>query len=91
MYKKFGEIYNEKYNGWLISRYYVNPVAEYSFRKAVSLGWINEVSLDDSLVTRERRDKSMRYMDVDKTWDELNNKLPNNVKGPETWAKKKVF
>ncbi|MNW22927.1 hypothetical protein D3C71_2247190 [compost metagenome] len=51
MYKKFGEIYNEKYNGWLISRYYVNPVAEYSFRKAVSLGWINEVSLDASLLS----------------------------------------
>lgn len=89
LYKKFGEIYNQYYQGWPVGRYYVNPVAEYSFRKAVSLGWISETAVTENYVYRDRYDRGLKNMHVDDTWNELNNKLPDQYKGPDVWAKRK--
>lgn len=90
LYKKFGEIYNQNYNGWIVSKYYVNPVAEYAFRKAVSLGWISESAISNNEgVYRDIYDKdgfSGLKVDKDKLWKDLRNKLPEQYQGPETWA-----
>ncbi|MDF2534279.1 MAG: hypothetical protein K0R18_436 [Bacillales bacterium] len=86
LYKKFGEIYNSNFSDWPVSRYYINPIAEYAFRKAVSLGWINETSIDDKYVKRDRYNKSLKT-NPDEVWNDLRNKLPEQYKGPEYWAK----
>lgn len=81
LYKKFGEIYESQFSGWPVGRYYESSVAEYAFRKAISLGWISEVALDDSYVTRDRSSNHKKNPDV--KWEDLRNKLPENVRGEE--------
>lgn len=86
LYKKFGEIYNQNYDGWIVSRYYVNPIAEYAFKKAVSLGWINDSAIGDGKGTyRDRRDKGLKGVNIDTLWRDLRNKLPEQYQGDEQW------
>jgi GNAT superfamily N-acetyltransferase len=81
IYKKFGEIYSEKFNGWPVERHFMNPVAEYAFRNSVSKGFVPESALTEPMITRD-------YKNYDsQTITDLRNKLPDNLKGPETWAK----
>ncbi|MNB99335.1 hypothetical protein D3C81_904380 [compost metagenome] len=80
LYKKFGEVYSEQFGGWPVGKNYANPIAEYSYRKAVGLGYIPEMALNEEYTKREyniqqRNDAS-----------QLRDKLPENVKGPEVWS-----
>ncbi|MNW08692.1 hypothetical protein D3C71_2055260 [compost metagenome] len=60
----------------------MNPVAEYAFRKAVSMGYINDFSLTDDYVQRHYETDEKKQQAKD-----LREKLPEFVRGPETWAK----
>lgn len=82
LYKEFGKIYNEEFNGWPVGRFYLNPVAEYSFRKAVSLGWISETALNGDVKRHYTEEKN-------ELWQDLRNKLPEDLKGPDKWAFRK--
>lgn len=83
LYKEFGKVYNEKYNGFELKRDFLNPIAEYAYRKAVGLGYIPESTLVEEKIKRT-------YNDADKDLiKDLRNKLPENVKGPEIWSKLK--
>jgi len=81
LYKKFGELYEERFKNWPIGRMFVNPIAEYAYRKAVGLGYISEVTLDETYIGRDYDEDYKPLM------RDLRNKLPEHVKGPETWAK----
>lgn len=82
LYKKFGEVYSKDYYGWDIGRQFANPVAEYSFRKAVGLGWIPEIAITENKIER-------MYDDEDKVlWNDLRNKLPEHVRGTGAKIKK---
>ncbi|MNJ90456.1 hypothetical protein D3C87_80530 [compost metagenome] len=81
LYKEFGKIYNEKFSGFELKRDFINPIAEYAYRKAIGLGWIPESTLIEEKVRRSYNDA-----DQDLVTD-LRNKLPENVRGPEVWAK----
>ncbi|MNV65025.1 hypothetical protein D3C71_1576940 [compost metagenome] len=80
LYKKFGEVYTEQFNGWPVGKNYANPIAEYAYRKAVGLGYIPEMALNEEYTgreyTKEQKDKMK----------DLREKLPENVKGPEVWS-----
>ena len=82
-YKELGRIHGQNYPGHAISRTFENPIAEYSFRKAVSLGWIDDSTLDegniDRITNKERKE----------LWTDLRQKLPEQYRGPEVWAKSK--
>ncbi|MNV72640.1 hypothetical protein D3C71_1657460 [compost metagenome] len=80
LYREFGKIYNEQYNGMNVEQWFVNPIAEYAFRKAVSLGWIPQEALTEHNMKRS--------YDDGKLVNDLRNKLPENVRGPEVWANK---
>ncbi|MNM33051.1 Acetyltransferase (GNAT) family protein [compost metagenome] len=84
LYEEFGKIYNSQFNGWPVARYFVNPVAEYSFRKAVANGVINEVALTEQYITRDYDNTNRRELARD-----LRNKLPSQVQGPEIWSRLK--
>lgn len=77
IYKKFGEVYTQNYDGWGIARVFANPVAEYSFRKAVSMGWFPENALNEDKIEREYSE------DDENLWTDLRQKLPENVKGAQ--------
>lgn len=40
LYKRFGELYKEKYNGWVVEREFQHPAAEKAFKNAIELGWV---------------------------------------------------
>lgn len=81
LYKKFGEIYYSKFQGWPVGRNFANPVAEYAYRKAVALGYINEMTLDEQYIKREYN--TLEQKEKAKT---LREKLPDQVKGPAVWS-----
>ena len=85
IYGEFGKLYETQYSGWPVKRYFVNPVAEYAFRKAVSLGWVSENAISEDQISR------LHSEEHDVLWKDLRKKLPENVQGPETWAAKKDF
>jgi GNAT superfamily N-acetyltransferase len=69
LYDKFGEIYNEQFDGWPVAQYFVNPIAEYTFRHEVANGLINDTAIDENLIKR-------KYKGSDKKlWEELEDKL----------------
>lgn len=80
IYKEFGKLYESSYNGWAVERYFVNPIAEYAFRKAVSLGWVSEKAISEDHIKRNQNPINNQL------WQDLRQKLPENVQGPETWA-----
>lgn len=75
LYKEFGQIYARDFSGIPISRYFVNPVAEYAFRKAVSLGWIPDSALDESRIKRDYSEQE------EQLWTDLRQKLPESYRG----------
>ncbi|MNN74162.1 hypothetical protein D3C81_1903320 [compost metagenome] len=79
LYKTFGEIYSQNYSQLPIVRDFVNPIAEYAYRKAIGLGWISEETLDESLITRRNNETNQQL------WTNLRDKLPENIKGPINW------
>lgn len=81
LYEEFGKVYETNYNGYIVKRFFVNPVAEYSFRKAVSLGLVPQSMLSEDNIMRDY------YLENNKKIRDLRNKLPENVRGPEVWAK----
>lgn len=72
LYKKFGEIYKEKFNGIPVARKFDNPVAEYSLKKAISLGWVSENAFSEQYTSRN---ESKYYSDLNVIKD-LRNKIP---------------
>lgn len=84
LYEEFGKIYNSKFNGWPVARYFVNPIAEYSFRKAIANGVINEVALTEQYITRDYDNVNRQELARD-----LRNKLPEQYQGPEVWSRLK--
>lgn len=75
LYKEFGKIYSRDFNNIPISRFFVNPVAEYAFRKAVSLGWVDETALDESRIKRDYSEQE------EQLWTDLRQKLPESYRG----------
>lgn len=85
--KKFGEIMSQNFSGWPVIIYYINPVAEYAYRKAVSLGYIPDYTLDESWIQREP--DVYQGTENEQVVKDLRGKLPENVRGPEVWARRK--
>ncbi|MNV87780.1 hypothetical protein D3C71_1819350 [compost metagenome] len=52
LYKKFGELYKNKYNGWIVEREFQNPAAESAFKKAIEQGWVPEEALNEDHTKR---------------------------------------
>lgn len=80
LYKEFGKVYDEKFSGFELKRTFLNPIAEYAYRKAVGLGWIPESTLVEEKIKRTY-DESHH-----ETIRDLRQKLPENIKGPENWS-----
>lgn len=80
LYREFGKLYDSKYSGWGVARTFVNPVAEYAFRKAVSLGWVSESALTEEHINRFYSEEEEELA------KDLRKKLPEHTQGPETWA-----
>lgn len=87
LYKKFGEIYESEFSGWPVGRYFMNPVAEYAFRKAVSLGWVSENAITEKYITRDKGE----YSRLSEKVVDLRGKLPESVQGPQVWANRRDF
>lgn len=85
LYKKFGEIYSDNFSGWSVAREFINPIAEYLFRKAVSLGYVPETALNEELIRRDYDDVKQNLA------QDLRGKLPEDAKGPEQWAIRKDY
>lgn len=75
LYKEFGQIYSRDFGNVPISRFFINPVAEYAFRKAVSLGWVPDSALDENRVKRDYSEQD------DQLWTDLRQKLPEPYRG----------
>lgn len=86
IYEEFGNFYSSNFSGWPVGRNFINPVAEYSFRKAVEKGLVPEETLAEDLLKRSYDTEEKKNQAKD-----LRNKLPEHVRGPETWAVKKDF
>lgn len=85
--KKFGEIMSQSFPGWPVIIYYINPVAEYAYRKAVSMGYIPDYTLDESWIQREP--DVYQGSENEQVVKDLRGKLPENVRGPAVWARRK--
>lgn len=59
LYKEFSKFYNSEYSGWLIDRTFVNPVAEYTFAKAVEEGLFPESTLEHAKRDYNEADKAL--------------------------------
>lgn len=77
LYQEFGNIYQSNYNGLPVIRLFSNPLAEYAYKKALSLGWISELSYDEDNIERWYKSKDKQL------YEDLRNKLPNQFKGPD--------
>lgn len=77
LYKKFGEVYSEKYNGLPVERHFENPIAEYSFKKAIEQGWVPDSALSEDKTTRQYDTEEKQIL-----WQDLRSKLPENLQGP---------
>lgn len=53
LYKKFGEMYKERFSDWPIAQVFVNPVAEYIFKEEIEEGNIPQSALDEELIARQ--------------------------------------
>lgn len=76
LYKEFGNIYTENFNQIPVSRFFINPIAEYAFRKAVSLGWVPQSALDETKIKRNYSNENEKQL-----WTDLRNKLPEEYRG----------
>lgn len=70
LYEELGRLYLERWNNYPVGRNFMNPIAEYSFKKAVSLGLVPEGMLTEDKITRD-----YQYGD-EELWEELKQKLP---------------
>lgn len=52
LYKKFGEIYREKFNGWIVERDFQSPAAEAAFNKAIEKGWVPPEAFNENYTRR---------------------------------------
>lgn len=68
LYKKFGEVYKEYFSDFPIERFFSNPVAEYTFKKAIKLGYIPESAYSEERIKRD-------YSLDSEEWLKLQNKL----------------
>lgn len=77
LYKEFGNIYVRDYNGLPVIRLFQNPIAEYAYKKALSLGWISDLSYSEDNIERWYKSEN------EQLYTDLRNKLPDKFKGPE--------
>lgn len=73
LYKEFGKIYSEQFNGIPVARNFDNPIAEYSLKKAISLGWVPEQAFSEEFTARNES----AYYKNPEIIEELKNKLPD--------------
>lgn len=78
LYKKFGEIYSQKYNNLPVERHFENPLAEYSFKRAIEKGWVPESALTEERITRQYDTEDKKHL-----WNDLREKLPEYLRGPK--------
>jgi Acetyltransferase (GNAT) family. len=52
LYKKFGELYRNNYNGWIVEREFQNPIAEQAFMKAIEKGWVPQEAFNEQTTKR---------------------------------------
>lgn len=52
LYKKFGELYREKYSGWSVGREFQNPAAEKAFSNAINFGWVPKEAFNEEHIVR---------------------------------------
>jgi GNAT superfamily N-acetyltransferase len=76
--KKLGELYAEKFQGWPLFNFYLNPIAEYAVLNAISKGWLPQEALIE-----EYADRGSGYYgaDANKLVQDLRNKLPQDYRG----------
>lgn len=77
LYKEFGYLYRKYFDGYEVNHIFANPVAEYTHRKIVALGWIPESALNEDRVRRTYNANQTQL------WNELRKKLPENLRGNE--------
>ncbi|AEO93921.1 gp678 [Bacillus phage G] len=53
LYKEFGEIYSRQFKDWPLAQVFVNPIAEYSFRRAIEKGSIPKSAYVEELIARD--------------------------------------
>lgn len=65
LYKELSQDYNANYPGWKIRRTFVNPVAEYTFSKAVAEGLFPAESLNDAKRDYNETDEELWYNELE--------------------------
>lgn len=73
IYDKFGEIYEEQFMGVPVAQVFVNPIAEYIYRKEVQKGNIPKEALTEELIVREYNEEEKKKAEDLFEW------LPNSV------------
>jgi GNAT superfamily N-acetyltransferase len=88
--REFGEMYRKHFDGYTVSLVFVNPMAEYMYRKAVSLGWIPESALEGRCIrsygayldTSGMNDDEIEEYNKNRlSWNKLNKRLPEKFRG----------
>ncbi|MNJ90002.1 hypothetical protein D3C87_75930 [compost metagenome] len=74
LYKKFGEVYSQKFMGLPVERHFENPIAEYSFKKAIDEGWVPTEAYSPNRTTRDYNTTEKQQL-----WQDLRQKLPENL------------
>jgi hypothetical protein len=77
LYQEFGSVYRKYFEGYEVNHIFANPVAEYTHRKTVALGWIPDSALNEDRVRRSYNANQKQL------WNELRKKLPENLRGNE--------
>jgi hypothetical protein len=91
--REFGAIYERYFNGYRIRLLFINPIGEYTFRKALSLGLIPGFTINESKVIRSyevgtdtnnmNESELKQYIENRRLWSELRGKLPEKFRGKE--------
>jgi hypothetical protein len=88
--REFGEMYKKQFDGYKVSLIFINPMAEYIYRKSVSLGWIPESTLEGRCIRSYGDYVDTSTMDEDEikeynknrlSWNKLNKRLPEKFRG----------
>lgn len=72
LYKLFGQIYKEKFNGYEFEVFFANPIAEYGFLKSIENGDLPYECIEKGKIKRA-------YDEKDELWRKLKCKLEFNL------------
>lgn len=71
LYEEFSKIYNAEYPDWKIRRTFINPIAEYTFNKAVELGWFPQETLTTYKTDYNSEDEELWYNELEPKLQDL--------------------